>query len=174
MTESNIINNIPFNLLYGYKQTFIRNDISDDIIQNVKNTVKNIIETTQTINFNNDTELYNWVNENCLFVKLPYKYINNSTPYYAVNQVFKITYQHIGGIPLGYFNSNFPISNLYYQSNQIVTSVIDINTFTINLNYTSYGNIMGGGKNIQIMKIINSITGYPNANNYVINLSKNN
>lgn len=173
MTESNIINNIPFNLLYGYKKTLIKNDIETSLFDTVKNTIKQIIHDTQPdlISYT-DTEIYDWINNNCLFVKLPYNYINNSVPYYAVNQVFKITYQHIGGIPLGYINSNFPISNLYYQSNQTIVSVPDNNNFTVNLKYTSYGTIIGGGKNIQIMKIINSITGYPDANNYVISLRK--
>jgi hypothetical protein len=173
MTESNIINNIPFNLLYGYKQTLIKNDIPISLFDNIKNKVKQIIHDTQSdlISYT-DTDIYDWINKNCLFIQLPYVYINNNISYYIVNQVFKITYQHIGGIPLGYINSNFPISNLYYQSNQTVATVPNNNSFTINLYYSSYGNIIGGGKNIQIMKIINSITGYPNANNYVINLKK--
>jgi hypothetical protein len=40
------------------------------------------------------------------------------------------------------------------------------------MNYVSYGNMNGGGKQVQIMKIINSITGYPDANYYVVNLKK--
>ena len=59
-----------------------------------------------------------------------------------INQTFKITYQHIGGIKLGYLNANYPINNINYQSSYSVYSVINENTFEINLNYQSFGDII--------------------------------
>ena len=170
MTETNVINNILFNYIPGYKQTFLYSDIPQLNINTAQSGINSLI--TNLTGYTAQVDINNYLQNNCLFVLLPTTYINSNANYYAVNQVFKVSYNHMGGIPLGYFNSNFPISNINYQSNIIVTNVLDSNRFTITLNYKSYMNMSGGGNIVQIMKIINSITGYPNANNYVINLKK--
>lgn len=158
-TESNILNNIPFNSLIGVKTSLLANDIPESNLTNVSSTLSSIVGSLD-------------LNKNCLFVELDYEYINQATEYIKLNQVFKITYLHMGGIKLGYFNSNYPINNYNYQSSYTINNVIDENNFDIVLNYYSYGSLTGGGNKIQIMKIINSITGYPDANSYVINLNK--
>jgi hypothetical protein len=171
-TAPNIINNITFNSIPGYKNILIKDNIPNEYYNPVKDTIISLInKTLPETNITNE-----WLNSNLLFIELPNKYITSSSDNYdSINQVFKITYQHIGGIQLGYFNSNFPISNINYQSSQTIYQVIDNNNFKIQLNCLqpgSYGNIKGGGNTVQIMKIINSMTGYPDANNYVINLKK--
>lgn len=158
-TENNILNNIPFNSLIGVKTILLANDIPESNLTSVSSTISSIVGSLD-------------LNKNCLFVELDYEYINQATEYIKLNQVFKITYLHIGGIKLGYFNSNYPINNYNYQSSYTINNIIDENNFDIILNYYSYGALTGGGNKIQIMKIINSITGYPDANNYVINLNK--
>jgi hypothetical protein len=169
-TDTNIFNNICFNDIVGYKQIFVG---SADIPQRFLTAIYPTIQSIVGMNIiTNTTTFTNYINSNCLFVSLPTNYINITTDYYQIKQVFKITYQHIAGIKLGYLNSNYPISNINYQANQAVYNVIDSDNFMINLNYTAYGNYSGGGKNVQIMKIIDSIPGYPSANNYVINLKK--
>ncbi len=161
-TENNLISNIPFNSIIGIKKTIIANDIPTNYLT--------IIEKLSMKIFNSFN--INVVNKYFLFIELPTSYINKSTDYVILNQVFKINYLHIGGIELGYFNSNYPINNYNYQSNYQINNIIDENNFQIVLKYSSYGDINGGGKNIQIMKILNSITGYPNASNYVITLKQ--
>ena len=168
-TENNIINNIPFNNIPGYKNTLLYNDIPTLSINLAQSNINSLI--TNLSNLTSQSDINNYLLTNCLFVKLSENYINTQNSYYAINQVFKISYQHIGGIGLGYFNSNFPISSTNYQSNQIITYV-DKNTFIFALNFKSYGTLTDGGNTIQVMKIINSMTGYPNADNYVINLKK--
>ena len=160
--SDNIINNICFNSLFGIKQTFI----ADDIPQSSLSTLQTF-STEVFGSYNIDI-----LNQNCLFIELPNQYINPSANYVQVNQIFKISYLHIGGINLGYLNANYPINNDNYQSSQTVSNIIDENTFQFQINYSAYGTYQGGGKNVQIMKIINSITGYPNSNYYVINLKK--
>ena len=167
--SDNIINNICFNSLFGIKKSLIAKDIPTSSlaqIQNFASTILNIdIATTDGINY---------LNQNCLFISLPYKYIDLSNNYYQVDQIFKISYLHIGGVNLSYINANYPINNDNYQSSQTIYNIVDENTFQILLNNPGYGvSYQGGGKNVQIMKIINSITGYPNPNYYVINLKKN-
>ena len=161
-TESNSLNNIAFNSLTGIKQSLLANDISSDYLSTITNFA---IEQFGSFNIN-------ILNSKCLFFELPYEYYNNNANSIIVNQVFKISYLHIGGINLGYFNSNYPINNYNYQSSYSVYNVIDENSFEIQLNFYPFANIIGGGSNIQIMKILNSITGYPDANSYVINLKK--
>ena len=161
--SSNIINNICFNSLFGIKQVYLANDISSSSLSNLKEFTIDIFGTYEI----------DILNQNCLFIELPNVYINPNKNYVVVNQIFKITYLHIGGINIGYLNSNYPINNDNFQSSQMITNIIDENTFEIQLKYSAYGSsFVGGGKNVQIMKIVNSITGYPNANYYVINLKK--
>lgn len=161
--STNIINNICFNSLFGIKQSLIASNIPSSSLINLQQF---------------STDLFNSysvdiLNKNCLFVKLPSIYIDNINNYVQVNQIFKISYLHIGGISLSYINANYPINNNNNQSSQTITNIIDENTFQIQLNYSAYGSsYQGGGKNVQVMKIINSITGYPNSNYYVINLKK--
>ena len=171
-TENNIMNNITFNDIIGFKQTLLASNIAATYLGTVETTVRSLLTSVYNKTFVSSEEYLNYLNTNCLFVQLPQEYLNRNVSYYTVNQVFKINYQHIGGIQLGYLNANYPISNIYYQSNYQVYSVVDSNTFQISLNYKSYGNIVGGGKNVQVMKIINTETGYPDAGSYVINLKK--
>ncbi len=158
-TENNYISNIQFNNLIGIKQYYNYNNLSNNDIQIVNNFL--------LLNFGN----INMINK-CIFVELPSIFIDINNSFVKINQIFKISYLHIGGIKLGYFNSNYPINNYNYQSHYPIYNIIDNNTFQIELPFVSSSNINGGGNNIQIMKIINSMVGYPDANNYTIHLNK--
>jgi len=160
-TESNLLNNIPFNSITGIKNVKLANDIQPIYL----NYVINIIKTILKINNN----IMDYLNTNCIFIELPTEYLGNN--FFNIKQTFKIDYLHINGIPLGYINSNYPINNNNYQSCQTVYDIIDNDTFKIQINYKGYNNnIYSGGNNIIINKIINSIDGYPYNNNYTITL----
>jgi len=155
-TENKLINNINFNYLFGIKKYLIYNDIS----QLIQDTIKSNLQS-----------LYNDFNiQNALFIELPYIYRNNDSKYHVLNQIFKISFMHIGGVKLGYLNANFPINNINYQSNYQVTDVGNEDNFTFNINFNSYSDLQEGGKNVQVMKIIDTISGYPNVDSYSINL----
>ena len=154
--ENKLINNINFNTLFGIKKYLIYNDISQVIQENIKTSLLSLYE-----DFNI---------QNALFIELPSIYRNNDSNYYIINQIFKISFMHIGGIKLGYLNANFPINNINYQSNYQVSDVSNEDNFTFNLNFNSYSDLQEGGKNVQVMKIIDTISGYPNADSYSINL----
>uniref|UniRef100_A0A6C0EEF4 Uncharacterized protein n=1 Tax=viral metagenome TaxID=1070528 RepID=A0A6C0EEF4_9ZZZZ len=166
-SSSNYINNIPLNSLIGIKQCLIGNDIINNL---------NTINKQALINLcNNIYQTYNdeILNTKFIFCNLNIPYIDaNNNDFLSIDQIFQISYLHINGIKLGNINSNYPINNYFYQSYQTVSKIINENSFEISLNYTSYGNSSSGGSNIQIYKILNSITGYPDANKYVINLKK--
>jgi hypothetical protein len=167
LTESNFLNNIPFNSLIGIKESFIANDISIINFDIIKNIIIDMLNITDPNNFTN------YINNNCIFIELPTEYINNDSNFYIVNQTFKIEYLHINGIKLGYINSDYPINSINYQSSQEIYRIIDYNNFTIKLNINGFINNQNvGGNNIRVKKIINSLDGYPNSNNYTINLKK--
>jgi len=153
--ENNLINNINFNYLFGIKKYLIYSDISQAIQDIIKSNLLSLYK---------DFDI-----KNALFIELPYIYRGNSK-YYIINQIFKISFMHIGGVKLGYFNANFPINNINYQSNYQITDIKNEDNFTINLNFNSYSDLQEGGKNVQVMKIIDTISGYPNIDFYSINL----
>jgi hypothetical protein len=106
---------------------------------------------------------------------------------YTYEYSLNIQYLHIRNIPLNEINANYPISpdrisgyhtienvlnNNFYQIK--LTSFADSSTSnTINFNTTSLQDITGDGGNILIVKIINTFEGYPDNNNYIIDLQKN-
>ena len=163
-TETNMINNIPINGILGIKKILTVSDIPTVLINNT-----NFLPIIQDYNTTNNT---NVTINNLLFVELLSEYINQQNIFYKLNQVFKISNLHINGIDLGYLNSNYPINNYNYQSHQEIINVIDMHTFQINIASLSYADGIGGGKLVQVMKIIDSVTGYPEINSYTVNLKK--
>ena len=166
----NFINNIPFNSLIGIKKCYIYNDII-----NISSIINNDLYYLCKDIFNIDILKNNYIdllNKSFIFIDIDLPYINNNKHYYIIENIFKITYLHINGIKLGNLNANYPINNFNYQNSYTVNNVINSDEFEIILNYKSYNSNYAGGKYIQIYKIINTINGYPNANNYVINLKK--
>lgn len=168
-TEANNNNNIKLNYILGYKKCLISSDIPLTYLENIIKTFlpdfQRILNTTTT-----STTIINLLNKKCIFIELPLEYNGNNT--FQLNQIFKVSYGHIGGIPLGYLNANYPINDYNYQSSFEISNIIDTDNFYINTNLKSFDNIQGGGKNIIINKIINTIVGYPDADNYIINLKK--
>jgi hypothetical protein len=160
--ENNMLNNIPFNSLIGVKKIIIANDIPDTNLSSISSTLNNILGSYDI----------NYLNKNCIFIELDNEYINQNESYIKVNQVFNISYLHISGIKLGYLNANYPVNNYNYQSNYLVNNIVDEDHFEIITNHFAYGTMSGGSNKVQIMKIINSIEGYPDSDDYVINLKK--
>ena len=165
--ENNSMDNIKINDLLGIKRCLIA---SKDL---PSTTVASLIAIPELVTILSSTTalVSSVLDTKCLLIELPLEY-NGNNVYYQVNQVFKISYLHIAGIPLGYLNANYPINNYNYQNSCEVIDVIDSDNFTININLKSFGNIQGGGSNIIVCKIVNTISGYPDADNYAINLKK--
>ena len=151
ITINNIIDNIPLNSFIGIHQVYIYSDII--------NIPSNISDYLKSFN-NNDL----------LFIKLDFNYLNLQS-HTILNQIFSLSFLSISGINIGYINSNFPINNYNFQSNQTITKC-DSDNIYININSIkgAYNTSQGGGNNIQIMKIIDTIDGYPYSNNYSIDL----
>ena len=176
--ENNLIESLPFNTLIGVKRCLLFNDISSLEINNILdptflNTLYSILVPTSTIitdiTSNIITQL---INKKCIFIELPNEFNSIKYKYIQINQIFKVSYLHIGGIPLGYLNANYPINNYNYQNSYEVYNVLDSNNFSIVINFESYGTLNGGGNNIIITKVLSTLVGYPNADEYVIDLKK--
>lgn len=163
-----LIGNIPINSILGYYSIHIYNN-DETFLPNV---IKNIIFSELNIN---DTQL----TQNYFFIQLPFNYINinqinTSTVFPTFNNVDKIftfTFNNIGCINLYYLNANYPINNTQYQAYHEITDVgdkyIEFNSPSIALFSET-----NGGSNIIIGKVLTIIEGYPNINNYSINLKK--
>ena len=153
-----MINNIPLNCLLGLKTIKLAFEIND-----MPSYVTSYFTKYSTLDS---------MNQNLLFIQLPFQYSQTGSNYLILNQIFQITFNSIAGIEIGYINSNYPINNYNYQSFQEVAIIIDNNNFYIKLNIVPFITTSGGGNTVQIMSIINTITGYPYANNYTILLKK--
>jgi hypothetical protein len=164
----NIISNILLNSFIGYQEVNIYDDIN--ISENMSNNLKSMVAAAAKVPLSTVTTDY--MNNNVLFIELPIIYIDHNNNYLQIDQTFTISYLHIAGVPLPNINANYPISNYNYQSCQQVTNVIDSNNFQFQLNVLPFSTINGGGSNVQMMKITNTIEGYPNASNYTIDLKK--
>ncbi len=165
--ETNSIGNIKLNDIIGIKSCLIASQDLPLSIQTSLSTNVNILSVLSTT----QSDLINQLDRKCILVELPIEY-DGTEEFYQLKQVFKISYLNIGGIPLGYLNANYPINYYNYQSSFEVYDIIDVDNFIINLNYKSFSNIQGGGNNILVSKIVNTIIGYPDADDYVINLKK--
>ena len=164
-----LIGNIPINSILGLHSINIYNN--DEVF--LPNIIKNIIFSELNIN---DTQLA----QNYFFIKLPFNYvninqINTLTIFPAFNNVDKIftfTFNNIGCINLYYLNANYPINNNQYQAYHEITAVGD-NYIEFNSSSIALFSETNGGDNIVIGTVLSLIEGYPNINNYTINLKKN-
>jgi hypothetical protein len=138
----------------------------------------NLINTKQLVYFQrNSTDIFN---SNYYYIDLGIAAESDFTYEYS----FNVQYLNIRSIPLNQINANYPISadrisgyhnienvinNNYYQVQ--LTNVADSSTVT-SLDYTTVPS-SGDGNDILIVKVLNNIDGYPDPNNYVLNLQKN-
>jgi len=109
---------------------------------------------------------------NWLLVKLPFGFIISGSSYMVLDDVFKISFLSIGGIPLTNINADFPINFQRYQGYQEIIQT-DANNIWIQLSSIAYNNDKSGGNQIQIMLVTKTLEGYPDANSYGITLKKN-
>lgn len=163
-----MIGNIPLNSIVGIHNIYILKDndtkIRDDMVDNLIN------------KFNITKEI---LIKDYIFIKLPYNYTNENKlnnniefkEFENLKKIIKIQYLNIGCIELSYLNSDYPINNNQFQSFQEITKV-DENNIYFNTNKSALYSENSGGSNVYIGKIINTLEGYPDANNYTIDLKK--
>jgi len=160
ITNLQFYENIPINSIYGLKKIIISSDIT--------NIPTNLISE---LNITNDE-----LEKNYFFIKLPYDFTisdrTSSSSLYTLNQIFKISFTNIGGIPLQYLNADYPINYKQYQGFHEIIN-IDIDNIYINVRTKAFQNYTFGGSNVKIHKINQIYEGYPNSNEYKIYLKHN-
>jgi len=153
--------NIPLNSLIGIFEI------------NLPSVINSISEFSQNIldyfNVTNASELDN----DFLLIKLPFNYFSNQYQVYEITDFYRITYLDIFGIPTNGINSDYPINYLKLQGSQEIYQIMNKDNFAIKTNYIAIHSGLAGGSKIQIMKILNTIEGFPDVNNYTMRLKKN-
>jgi hypothetical protein len=115
-------------------------------------------------------------------------YINLEIPAdaeYTYQYSFNLEFLHIRGIPLNEINSNYPITSDRIFGYHVIENVINSNFYEFSVSSLSDSTNMiyqdsfykstpiGNGGNILVIKILNTIEGYPDNNNYIIDLQRN-
>lgn len=164
-----IINDIGSNTSYYNIPINLITQVYNVMLPSQVNKVEPLIpEIYRFFNVNTAEDL----DPNYIALQLPFAFTSNSETYYIPSDVFKISFLNIGGIPLNYINSDYPID---YNKNQGYQEIInvDLTNIYIKTPIVASNSSSGGGSSVQIMLITNTIAGYPNSNNYTINLKKN-
>ena len=108
------------------------------------------------------------------FVVLPIKMQNipNQNPYTLRDYNFKLTFESLFGIPLNQINAIYPTDPNHIFGYHIIKSV-STNEYTIELPIkaiTLTDTVLGGGSCVYVSKVTAVNTGYPDPNNYKIDL----
>ena len=162
------INHLNHNMIPTNQYSILISDLTYNNSTYISNIPLNSINDYHLVYFNTDNS--NNYDPNYYFIKIELK-ANENIIY--DNLYFKITYQHLYGIPLNNINANYPINSNRNNGYHIINSIINNNQFTIKVENVASNNINNcGGNNIIINKIIDYIEGYPDNNNYIISLNK--
>ena len=173
-----LIGNIPLNSIIGNHniKVYSNNTTLLELAQNnsfLPDTIKLRILAYYNIS---TEELIN----NYFFIKLPFNYINinkisTSTifqEFQVVDKIFTFDADNIGCIKTFYLNANYPINTFQYTAFQEITNIINNNIIEFNSASIALFSETNGGMNCMIGKVINTIDGYIDANNYTITLKK--
>jgi len=107
--------------------------------------------------------------DNDIFIILPLTMHNDNPPYILGEYSYRIVFMAIAGIPINLLNSGYPIEPERRQGYQVITSVMN-NGYFIEIPVKAFNDNSGGGDCVTVSKVLSINTGYPNANNYTINL----
>jgi len=153
--------NIPLNSLIGVFDINL-----PSVINNINEFNQNILDYFKVTSASD-------LDPNYLLITLPFNYYSTDFTVYEITDFYKITYMDIFGIPTNGINADYPINYLKLQGYQEVYQVNSSDNFTIKTNFKAIYSGIAGGSKIQVMRIINTIEGYPDANNYTMRLKKN-
>jgi hypothetical protein len=161
----NYFGNIPSNAIINSHKIFLPSElnVADLLIQNVSiNLLTNLGITIDNIE------------NNFFLIQLPFNYIsgNIETNVIELDGLFKFSFDNIFGIKTAFINANYPINFIRYTGFHQIER-IDKNYIYFNCKNKSYKSGLGGGDNIVIGKIKDTIEGFPDASEYSIFLKKN-
>ena len=150
-----MIKNIPVNSIFGLFNIIYIDDsieIDQDILQQL-----NVDLAT--------------LKKDYFLIKLLRPYNGNNQELYNLDGVTKITIKNIGGVPLSFLNADYPVT--LNQRNGYHTIIDkDNNNIYFESKVKAYKTITGGGNKVNVYKILNTLPGFPDANDYTIFLKK--
>jgi len=118
--------------------------------------------------------MYNYIYDNYLFVKLDFIFTitNNPELLYRIKDVYNIKFTNLNGIPLNFINSDYPIDYNKKQGKVEITNT-ESDYIYINVKSKAFHAGNSGGSSISVFKILRTISGFPNAGEFSINLRNN-
>ena len=168
---------IPINMIIGPKVISTLQDVSNDSTlqvsqESITNLINDILTETDIPTNNSYDVLFNTIYKDFLFVKLDFNFIYKEAGLFKIEDTYNIKFMDLNGIPLYYINADYPINYDRRQGYHEIIS-IDNESIWIEVKSKSYVNGFLGGSNVSIFKIIKTISGYPNAGEFTINLRNN-
>lgn len=163
---------IPINMLIGPKTISTYKDILDSY-QNIKSNtlilIENLIKVDAGDNYSDD-----YIYNNYLFVKLDFIFTITINPelLYRINDVYNIKFTNLNGIPLNFINSDYPIDYNKKQGKLEITNT-ELDYIYIDVKSKAFHSGSSGGSKVSIFKILKTISGFPNAGEFSINLRNN-
>lgn len=144
-SNRNYIGNIPINLIFDTHPIILKHP-------------EDSTETTVDPN-----------NPNGFYIELPREF---SGEFNKLGNIITLTFNHYGSIPVSIINAKYPIDSNSAKGNHIIAKKSN-NFIGVKLPFKSYyNNINFGGNNIILSKIETFDPGFPDPNNYQINLGK--
>jgi len=139
----------------------------------------NLINKKQQVYFiRSDTDIFN---PNYYYIKLDIP----AEAEYTYEYSFNLDFLHIHSIPLNEINADYPITSDRINGYHVIENVINNNFYQISVNSSADASDaiydetffnskpIGLGNKLLIVKVINTISGYPDNNNYIVNLQRN-
>jgi hypothetical protein len=111
--------------------------------------------------------------ENHFFVILPLVMRNptDEPPFILREYNFRLTLLYVGGVALNLLNARYPIDPDHISGFHVITQILN-NGYFFEIPVNALVDENGGGKCISVAPVIEIITGYPNQNNYIIELGR--
>lgn len=159
-TENSFYKTIPINMILGMHKILIFNEFKA-FFNDTDVTYQNLLSK---LDFNKETDY--------LFVKLDFIFFDTTDNLFKIDDIYKVKFQDLNGIPLNNINSDYPINFDRSQGHQEIT-VTEPNYIYFQANNKAYKSGSSGGNNVIISKVIKSIAGFPNAGEFSLQLRKN-
>ena len=110
-------------------------------------------------------------NENYFFVIIPKTMHNVNPPYTLIDYNYRIINLSIAGVPLNYINAAYPVGPDRLQGFHVIRNPTQ-NGYEIEIDDDAILDENGGGNDIRVSRVLSVNTGFPNPNNYTIDLGR--
>lgn len=168
--SSRFYGNIPINMLLGIKTIKTLTDIKTKFTNDNINVLSSLYDNIKKVytNITTEDEIY----KNFIFLELEFTFTSQTVSLFKIDHVYNINFLQINGIHTNKINSDYPINHDRQQGFQEIVSIDDDNIY-VSINSIAFSDTSEGGSKVSIFKILNTISGYPNAGEFTLNLRKN-